>query len=100
MPRVDGTCMNFLPLHPFHNIFSPIFLMQYIFVVIAHRPPPPPPKKKWYFVVDMFAKNENGKDRCSLNRNLEGKKGTQFSISLGKKLLLIEKHKFGHTLTK
>ena len=48
----------------------------------------------------MFAKNENGKDRCSLNRNLEGKKGTQFSISLGKNLLLIEKHKCGHILTK
>ena len=78
IPRVDGTCMNF---PPFSRFFSPIFLAQYfISVVIA----PPPPNKKMALRCRQVCENEDDKDRCTLNRNLEGIKGTQFSISLEK----------------
>ena len=47
----------------------------------------------------QVCENEDDKDRCTLNRNLEGIKGTQFSISSAKACYWLKKNKCSHALT-
>ena len=54
-------------------------------------PPPPPPKKKMALRCRQVCENEDDKDRCTLNRDLEGIKGTQFFISLEKTCYWLKK---------
>ena len=92
---------EFFPLSSLFTICFSYFSCAIFYLVIAHRPPPPSPANKMALrCCRKVCENEDDKDRCTLKRNLEGIKGTQFSISLEKNLLLIEKNKCGHTLTK
>ena len=74
---------EFASLSSLFTICFSYFSCAISYLVIAPRPPPPP-AKKMALHCRQVCENEDDKDRCTLNRNLEGIKGTQFSISLEK----------------
>ena len=79
-------------LHEFSSLFT-IFFSYFSCAIFyfSGNYPPPPPHKKMALHCRQVCENKDDKDRCTLNRNLEGIKGTQFSISSAKTCYWLKK---------
>lgn len=76
-------------VHEFFSLSSLLFF--FCNIIFGNCPPPPPPKKKLELRCRQVCENEDDKDRCTLNRDLEGIRGTQFFISLEKTCYWLKK---------